>query len=133
MPQTLAGQPAIIRTERGLAMPSATPAGNAGTRITLYQLMDYIHKGYAPHLIHNYFYITDEQFNAAMSYIETHRAEVEAEYQSVVQQAQEIRQYWEERNKERLAYVATLTPKPEYKAAWEKLQARKTKPAALSQ
>ncbi len=122
MSKTLADQPAIIRTERGLTI--------AGTRITLYQLMDYIHKGYAPHIIRNYFYITDEQFNAAMSYIDNHRAEVEAEYQSVLQQAQENRQYWEERNKERLAYIATLTPKPEYKAAWEKLQARKAKRAA---
>jgi uncharacterized protein (DUF433 family) len=119
------GQAAIIRTERGLTI--------AGTRITLYQLMDYIHTGYAPHLIRNYFYITDDQFSAAMSYIETHRAEVEAEYQSVLQQAEEIRQYWEELNKERLAYVATLTPKPEYKAAWEKLQARKAKRATTSQ
>jgi uncharacterized protein (DUF433 family) len=118
-------QPAVIRTERGLTI--------AGTRITLYQLMDYIHTGYAPHLIRNYFYITDEQFNAAMSYIETHRAQVEAEYQSVLEQSKEIRQYWEERNNERLTYVATLTPKTEYKAAWEKLQARKAKRAALSQ
>ncbi len=110
MLQELADQAAIIRTERGLTI--------AGTRITLYQLMDYIHKGYPPHLIRNYFYITDEQFSAAMAYIETHRAEVEAEYQTVLQQAEEIRQYWEERNKERLADVATLTPKPEYKAAW---------------
>ncbi|WP_334311644.1 hypothetical protein [Kamptonema animale] len=31
---------AIIRTERGLTI--------AGTRITLYQLMDYIHAGYPP-------------------------------------------------------------------------------------
>jgi hypothetical protein len=33
---SLMPQSAIIRTERGLAMPSATPAGNAGTRITLF-------------------------------------------------------------------------------------------------
>jgi hypothetical protein len=36
MPQELADQPAIIRTERGLAMPLAIPAGNAGIRITLF-------------------------------------------------------------------------------------------------
>ncbi|MBD2503737.1 DUF433 domain-containing protein [Anabaena azotica] len=113
---------AIIRTERGLTI--------AGTRITLYQLMDYIHQGYTPDLIRNYFYITNEQFREAMSYIETHRAEVEAEYQSVLQQAQEIREYWEEQNKKRLADVDKLTPKAEYKAAWEKLQARKAKRAS---
>lgn len=116
---------AIIRTERGLTI--------AGTRITLYQLMDYIHQGYSPDLIRNYFYITDKQLKEAISYIETHRAEVEAEYQSVLQQAQEIREYWEERNKERLADVAKLIPKVEYKAAWEKLQARKAKRATSNQ
>lgn len=115
---------AIIRTERGLTI--------AGTRITLYQLMDYIYAGYAPHLIRNYFYVTDEQFKAAMDYIEAHRQEVEAEYQSVLQQAEEIRQYWEEHNKERLDEIANLTPKAEYKAAWEKLQAHKAKFATLS-
>ncbi|MBE9205721.1 DUF433 domain-containing protein [Nostoc sp. LEGE 06077] len=125
MSQVVNDQPAIIRTERGLTI--------AGTRITLYQLMDYISTGYAPHLIRNYFYITDEQFSAAMSYIETHRAEVEAEYQSVLQQAEEIRQYWEELNQKRLVDIATLTPKPEYKAAWEKLQKLKAKRITSSQ
>lgn len=122
MSLTSNSQTAIIRTERGLTIP--------GTRITLYQLMDYIHAGYAPEIIRDYFYITDEQFRAAMSYIETHYIEVEAEYQSVLQQAEEIRQYWEERNKEQMAHIATLPPKTEYKAAWEKLQARKAKRAA---
>ena len=83
------------------------------------------------HLI--YFGVTtEEQFNAAMSYIETHRAEVEAEYENVLQQVEEISQYWEECNRERCAYIATLPPKAEYKAAWEKLQARKAKHTALS-
>ena len=63
MTSVSSGKSTIIRTERGLTI--------AGTRITLYQLMDYICAGYPPKLIHNQFYITDEQFNAAMSYIET--------------------------------------------------------------
>ncbi|OCQ99291.1 DUF433 domain-containing protein [Oscillatoriales cyanobacterium USR001] len=117
------GQSTIIRTERGLAI--------AGTRITLYQLMDYIYAGYPPTLIRNQFYITDEQFNAAMSYIETNRSEVEAEYQIVLQQAEEIRQYWEERNRG-LAKIAEMPPKPGQEAAWAKLQARKAKLAVSS-
>ncbi|MFB2981221.1 DUF433 domain-containing protein [Microseira sp. BLCC-F43] len=113
------GQPAIIRTERGLAI--------AGTRITLYQLMDYIHAGYPPHLIRHQFYISDEQFEAAMSYIEANRAEVEAEYQTVLKEAEEIRQYWEERNRNLLDIIAKMPPPPGKEAAWEKLQTEKAR------
>ncbi|NEP57830.1 MAG: DUF433 domain-containing protein [Symploca sp. SIO2G7] len=117
-------QPVITRTERGLTI--------SGTRITLYQLMDYIHANYPRRLIRHQFYLTDEQFDVAMSYIDTHYEEVELEYQTVLQQAEEIRQYWEERNKERIAYIAKLPPKPEYQSAWQKLLSRKAKRAAIS-
>jgi uncharacterized protein (DUF433 family) len=118
-------KPAISRTERGLTI--------SGTRITLYQIMDYIHASYPRHLIRHQFYLTDEQFDGAMSYLDTHYEEVESEYQTVLQQAEEIRHYWEERNKERIAYISELPPKPEHASAWQKLQARKAKRAAISQ
>jgi len=117
--------PAITRTERGLTI--------SGTRITLYQIMDYIHASYPRHLIRHQFYLTDEQFDAAIAYIDAHYGEVESEYQIVLQQAEEIRQYWEERNRERIASISKLPPKPEYELAWKKLQARKAKRAAISQ
>jgi uncharacterized protein (DUF433 family) len=125
MPLYQDNKPAITRTERGLTI--------SGTRITLYQIMDYIHAGYPHHLIRHQFYLTDEQFDGAMSYIDTHYEEVESEYQTVLQQAEEIRHYWEERNKERIADISKLPPKPEYASAWQKLQARKAKRAAVSQ
>ena len=118
-------KPAITRTERGLTI--------SGTRITLYQIMDYIHANYPRHLIRHQFYLTDDQFDAAISYIDAHYEEVESEYQIVVQQAEEIRDYWQERNKERIANISKLPPKPEYASAWQKLQARKAKRAAISQ
>ena len=107
-------EPAITRTERGLTI--------SGTRITLYQIMDYIHANYPRHLIRHQFYLTDEQFDAAISYIDAHYKEVESEYQIVVQQAEEIRNYWNERNKERIANISKLPPKPEDTSAWQKLQ-----------
>jgi len=116
---------AITRTERGLTI--------SGTRITLYQMMDYIHAGYPRHLIRHQFYLTDEQFDGAMSYIDTHYEEVESEYQTVLQQAEEIQDYWQEKNKERLANISKLPPKPEYASAWQKLQARKAKRVVVSQ
>jgi len=95
--------------------------------------MDYIHANYPQHLIRHQFYLTDEQFNAAISYIDTHHEEVESEYQIVLRQAEEIQDYWKEQNKERIAHISKLPPKPEYLSAWKKLQARKTKRAAIIQ
>ncbi|MEI6429296.1 MAG: hypothetical protein WCO45_13080 [Pseudanabaena sp. ELA607] len=95
--------------------------------------MDYIHANYPRHLIRHQFYLTDEQFDVAISYIDTHYEEVESEYQIVIRQADEIRDYWKERNKERIASVSKLPPKPEYASAWQKLQARKARRAAISQ
>ena len=125
MPLYQDNKPAITRTERGLTI--------SGTRITLYQMMDYIHAGYPRHLIRHQFYLTDEQFDGAMSYIDTHYEEVESEYQTVLQQAEEIQDYWQEKNKERLANISKLPPKPEYASAWQKLQVRKAKRATVNQ
>jgi uncharacterized protein (DUF433 family) len=109
----------IIRTERGLSI--------TGTRITLYDLMDYIHSGYPVKLIRNFFYITDQQFNAAICFIESHREQVESEYQQVLQEAEVNRQYWEQKNKERFAQGNKYALKTVNKEAWEKLQVWKTR------
>jgi uncharacterized protein (DUF433 family) len=113
------GQGAIIRTERGLTI--------GGTRITLYDVMDYLKSQYPPKLIGDILSLSDEQITVALSYIETNRAEVEAEYEVVLEEAEEIQQYWEERNRERLAEIAKLPPPAGREAAWEKLQAQKAK------
>ncbi len=112
-------QPTIIRTERGLTI--------AGTRITLYDVMDYVVAQYPPKFICDLFDLTEEQINAALSYIDAHQAEIEAEYQLVLKQAEELRQYYEEQNRERVARIATLPPPPGLEAAWEKLQASKAR------
>ena len=117
--ETVTPQPTVIRTSRGLSI--------AGTRITLYSLLDYLHAGWPPHLIRDEFNLTDHQITELMQYIETHRDEVETEYQAVLQQAEENRQYWEARNKERLARTAALPPKPGQEELRAKLQAAKEK------
>ena len=58
-------QATIVRTERGLTI--------SGTRLTLYDLMDFLKAEYSPKLIRNRFNLTDDQINAAMSYIEANR------------------------------------------------------------
>lgn len=55
-------QAAIIRTERGLTI--------AGTRITLYDVMDYVTAQYPSKFIRALFALTDNQINAALAYIE---------------------------------------------------------------
>lgn len=112
-------QVTVLRTERGLTI--------AGTRITLYDVLDYLHAGWPPKLIRDRLDLTDQQVADALAYINTYRAEVEAEYQEVCQTAQEIRQYWEEQSRERSAQIAAQPPKPGQEALREKLQAWKAK------
>lgn len=110
---------AIVRTERGLTI--------AGTRITLYDVMDYVTAQYPPKFIRGLFDLTEAQIDAALTYIDDHREEVEAEYQQVLQEAEELRQYYEEQNRERVAQSAVKPPKPGTESAWEKLRATKAK------
>jgi uncharacterized protein (DUF433 family) len=119
MTQASNGQATIIRTERGLVI--------AGTRITLYDVMDYLKAQYPPKFIRALFNLTDKQINTALSYIEANRVEVEAEYQEVLKEAEELRQYYEEQNRELVEKIAKMPPPPGREAAWEKLQAQKAK------
>jgi uncharacterized protein (DUF433 family) len=113
------GKPKIIRTERGLTI--------SGTRITLYDVMDYVKDQYPPKFISNLFDLSEEQINTALAYIEANRTEVEAEYQKVLKETEELRLYYEEQNRERVARIAILPPPPGLEAAWEKLQAAKAR------
>jgi uncharacterized protein (DUF433 family) len=115
----------IIRTERGLTI--------AGTRITLYDVMDYLKAQYPSKFIRDAFNLTDEQIHAALSYIEVHQTAVEAEYQEILKTAEEIRQYWEQRNRERFARIAAASPRPGYEAVRAKLQERKAHREAKKQ
>jgi len=105
----------IVRTAKGLTI--------AGTRITLYSLMDYIHEGWQPHKIAAMFPpLSTEQFDAAMAYIAAHREEVEADYQQILQEAREERAYWEERNRERFERMRREPVPPEKAAVMERLR-----------
>jgi uncharacterized protein (DUF433 family) len=103
----------VVRTSRGLSI--------AGTRITLYSILDYVHVGWPPKLIRDRLNLTDHQITDALDYITTHQAEVETEYQQVLRDAEEIRQYWEQRNRERLAAIAALPQnwnRPPFGPSW---------------
>ncbi len=110
-------QTEIIRTERGLTI--------SGTRITLYDVMDYVTAQYPRKFIQGLFDLTEEQIKIALAYIDKNRAEVELEYQRVLRETEELRQYYEEQNRERINRIATLPPKAGTEAAWAKLRALK--------
>jgi uncharacterized protein (DUF433 family) len=84
---------AIIRTERGLTI--------SGSRITLYDVMDYVKAQYPAKFIQGLFELTDEQINAALSYIELNRDTVEVEYAQVVREAEDLQAYYANQNRDR--------------------------------
>lgn len=119
MTQVFNEQSGIIRTERGLTI--------AGTRITVYDVMDHLLAGWTPQLIRNWLPLTEEQLDAVLAYINANRTEVEAEYQTVLKETQELRKYWEEKNRDRLAQIAKMPPKPGQEEIHAKLLAWKAK------
>lgn len=113
------GQVTIIRTERGLTI--------SGTRTSLYDIIDFLKAQYPSKLIRDKLNLTDAQINTALSYIEANKSEVEAEYQEVLQNREEIRHYWEERNQERFARITEIPHRPEQEALWAKLEAQRAR------
>jgi len=112
-------QPTVIRTGRGLTV--------AGTRITLYAIMDFIKEDYPPKLIRYKFNLTEQQMADVLAYIDEHREEVEAEYQQVIKEAEELRRYHEEKLREHLASRPPKPPKPEEAAIRAKLEQEKAR------
>jgi uncharacterized protein (DUF433 family) len=119
MTDTTNTQSTVVRTSRGLSI--------VGTRITLYTILDYLHAEWPPKLIREWFGLTDAQMGDVLVYIAAHRDEVEQEYQQVARHAEEIRRYWEERNRDRLAQSPPTPQTPDQVALRAKLQAWKDK------
>ncbi len=117
MASTISSVPTVVRTSRGLSI--------AGTRITLYSIMDYLKAGWPAELIGDRLNLTDEQIVDVLDYIEAHREEMEAEYALVLRQAEENRHFWQERNQERFAQMLAKGPPSGKEAIWTRLQARR--------
>jgi uncharacterized protein (DUF433 family) len=109
----------VVRNSRGLSI--------AGRRLTLYSVMDYLQAGWPPHLIRDEFDLTDMQMTEVMTYIEAHCDEVEQEYRVKLERAEENRQYWEARNRQRLERIAHTPPKPGQQELRAKLEAVKAR------
>jgi uncharacterized protein (DUF433 family) len=57
----------------------------AGTRVTVYRIMDFLREGNSVGHIATELHLTDEQVRVALDYIATHRRTVEAEYEKILQ------------------------------------------------
>ena len=114
----------IDRNEAGLFI--------TGTRISLYDVMDFEIAQYPAKFIANMLNLSPEQVQAALEYIGTHRTEVESEYQSILTEASELQAYWQEQNRELNERVAALPAPTGQEVAWQKLQDQKAKRLALN-
>lgn len=97
--------PSIIRTARGISI--------AGTRITLYNILDYLHAGWSSKLIQQWLDLTDAQVADVMNYIADNREELEREYDQVLRRAKENEQYWKARERDHLARRKSKSLTPE--------------------
>lgn len=112
---TVSTSSTIVRTERGLTV--------AGTRITLYSVMDYLRAGWPPQRVSAALGLDDSQMAEAMAYLEAHREEVEAEYEQVLEQAGKNRQHWEEHQRDVTKQRSSRPPSPESNELRAKLRA----------
>jgi len=94
-----------------------------GTRITLYDLMDYLTSDHwALDDIRDLFSFTQPQWEGILAFIAENRALVEEEYQEVVQAAEKSRRYWEARNRARMEWIRSQPPPPGKEAIYAKLR-----------
>ena len=77
------------------------------------------------HELNDHPQLTAAELAEIVDYIETHRAEFEAEYRGVLERAEAERRYGEERNRGRIEPVDSDQLSPERRALCEKLQAWK--------
>jgi uncharacterized protein (DUF433 family) len=63
----------------------------AGTRITVFDVMDYLKHGWHRDRIAALFRLSSRDVQAAIDYIETHREEVETEYQGILERHRSYR------------------------------------------
>ena len=61
----------------------------AGTRVTVYRIMDFVREGSSAGDIATELHLTEEQVHVALDYIAGHRRTVEAEYEKILQRVQQ--------------------------------------------
>jgi uncharacterized protein (DUF433 family) len=114
MVATLNDTGTIVRTDRGLTI--------AGTRITLYDVMDYYASNYPTRFIGFLFDLPEATIQMVIEYIDENRSDVDIEYQQVLQDAKQLEQSYRDRQPDLVAQTLSKPPKSGMEAAWEKLR-----------
>lgn len=115
--ETLVAPGVVRRTDRGLCV--------AGTRISLYLLMDYLKAGWPPHLIRHELRLSEVEINQAINYIETQRSEFQAEYDQVVKKTEERESFYRAHTRKLQAKAVIPPLTPDQAVALARLQALK--------
>lgn len=107
----------IVETPRGPSL--------AGTRITVYSVMDLIKANRSRRHIAQFMLLTDEQVDAVFDYVEQHREEVEAAYERILQREAIARAESEKVLRERMPHLYDMSPEELREYLVQKLKAKK--------
>ena len=78
-------------TTNGIIIDRGRGPEIAGTRITVYDVMEYLTEGWQTEEIAGLFRVSPPDIKAALDYIDEHRDEVEAEYRRIVKRHRDYR------------------------------------------
>jgi len=109
--------PLIVELPRG---PSI-----AGTRITVYSVMDYIKANRSKEEIIESMTISLEQLDAVYEYIEQHREEVERDYAEILRRSEELRERYDKVFWERTPFPPDMPPEELKAALIQRLEEKK--------
>ena len=107
----------IVETPRGPSL--------AGTRITVYSVMDLIKANRSRRHIAQFMLLTPEQVDAVFDYVEAHREAVEAAYARILQREAEARAASEKMLRERMPHLYEMSPEELHQYLIQKLEAKK--------
>lgn len=95
----------------------ATPRGPsiAGTRITIYSVMDYLQGDWDRDFVKRVMVITDEQLDAVLEYIAQHKEEVASDYERILRRSEELRAHYKKMQTERSPFPPDM-PEEEKRA-----------------
>ena len=107
----------IVETPRGPSL--------AGTRITVYSVMDLIKANRSRRHIAQLMLLTPEQVDAVFDYVEAHREAVEAEYERILQREAIARAESERIMRERSPFPPDMPLEEKRKLMIQRLEAKK--------
>jgi hypothetical protein len=94
-----------------------------GSRLTVYDIYDYLREGYSRDHIKQYLLLSDAELDAAEQYIEAHRPQVEAEFAEILREAAEREAHYRKLQAERSPFPPDMPY--EEKIALLKAEARR--------